>query len=98
MDDKLLDRSARTIASISTESGMLYQLSARLLSYAAWMISEGKITSDRSRTLLGSAVDEHDLRLGAESAFRKAARYARDTRDKITLVDFANTIRPVTRF
>lgn len=98
MDDNLLDRSAHTIASISTESGMLYQLSARLLSYAAWMIAEGKITADGSRTLLGNAVDEHDLRLGAESAFRKAARYARDAREKITLIDFANRIRPVTRF
>jgi serine/threonine-protein kinase PknG len=98
MDDKLLDRSARTLASISTESSMLYQLSARLLSYAAWMIAEGKIRSDRSRTLLGNAVDEHDLRLGAESAFRKAARYAGDAKEKIMLIDFANKIRPVTRF
>ncbi len=97
MDDKLLDRSARTIASISTESGMLYQLSARLLSYAAWMIAEGKITADGSRTLLGNAVNEHDLRLGAESAYRKAARYAGDTTEKIALIDSANEIRPVTR-
>ena len=97
MDDKLLDRSARTIASISTESGMLYQLSARLLSYAAWMIAEGKITTDGSRTLLGNAVNEHDLRLGAESAYRKAARYAGDTTEKIALIDSANEIRPVTR-
>jgi serine/threonine-protein kinase PknG len=98
MDDKLLDRSARTLASISTESSMLYQLSARLLSYAVWMIAEGKITSDRSRTLLGNAVDDHDLRLGAESAFRKAARFAEDSKMKIQLIDFANQIRPVTRF
>jgi serine/threonine-protein kinase PknG len=98
MDDKLLDRSARTLASISSESGMLYQLSARLLSYAVWMIAEGKITSDRSRTLLGNAVDDHDLRLGAESAFRKAARFAEDSKMKIQLIDFANQIRPVTRF
>jgi serine/threonine-protein kinase PknG len=97
MDDKLLDQSARTIASISTESGMLYQLSARLLSYAVWMIAEGKIKSDSSRTLLGNAVNEHDLRLGAESAFRKAARFAGDSNMKIQLIDFANHIRPVTR-
>jgi serine/threonine-protein kinase PknG len=97
MDDKLLDQSARTIASISTESGILYQLSARLLSYAVWMIGEGKIKADGSRTLLGSAVNEHDLRLGAESAFRKAARFAGDSRMKIQLIDFANEIRPVTR-
>ena len=76
---------------------MLYQLSARLLSYAAWMIAEGKIKADASRTLLGNALNEHDLRLGAESALRKAARYAEDTREKITLIDSANEIRPVTR-
>jgi serine/threonine-protein kinase PknG len=97
MDDRLLDQSARTIASISTESGMLYQLSAQLLSYAVWMIAEGKIKADGTRTLLGSAVNEHDLRLGAESAFRKAARFAGDSKMKIQLVDFANQIRPVTR-
>src|SRR5215469_3621414 len=89
MDDKLLNRSARTIASISTESGILYQLSARLLSYAVWMITEGKIKADDSRTLLGSVVNEHDLRLGAESAFRKAARFAGDSKMKIQLIDFA---------
>ncbi len=98
MDDTLLDRSARTIEAISTESGTLHQLSARLLSYAAWMIAQGKIKPNNSRKLLGSAVNERDLRLGAESAYRKAARYAGDAGEKIALIDAANEIRPVTRF
>jgi serine/threonine-protein kinase PknG len=98
MDDSLLDKASKTIGSISTESGVLYNLSARLLSCAVWMISQGKIKSNQSRTLLGKAVEEYELRIGAESAYRKAARYATDTSEKISLVDLANQIRPVTRF
>jgi serine/threonine-protein kinase PknG len=98
MDNALLDKAAQTIASISTESGILYRLSARLLSCAAVMIAAGKFPPDNSRKLLGSAINEHDLRVGAESAYRKAARYTQDPGEKITLIDSANEIRPVTRF
>jgi len=61
-----------------------------------WMISLGKIKADRARTLLGNPVEQYDLRRGAESEYRKAARFAADTPEKLALVDRANEIRPVT--
>jgi serine/threonine-protein kinase PknG len=98
MDDTLLDRTAHTIESISTEGEPLHQLAARLLSCAVWMISLGKIKADRARTLLGNPVEQYDLRRGAESEYRKAARFAADTPEKLAMVDRANEIRPVTLF
>ncbi len=98
MDDTRLDRAAQTIASISTEGAALHQLAAKLLSCAVWMISLGKIKADRARTLLGNPVEQYDLRRGAESEYRKAARFAADIPEKRSLVDRANEIRPVTLF
>jgi serine/threonine-protein kinase PknG len=98
MDDTLLDRAAQTIASISTEGEALHQLAARLLSCAVSMISLGKIQADRARVLLGHPVEQHDLRVGAAAEYRKAAKYAAGTAEKVALVDRANEIRPVTLF
>src|SRR5262249_30741619 len=98
MDTTRLHKAARTIASISTAGEALHQLAARLLSCAAHMISLGKMTADRTRTLLGNPVEQYDLRRGAESEYRKAARFAGGTPEKQSLVDRANEIRPVTLF
>lgn len=98
MNDTLLDRAAQTIESISTEGEALHQLAAKLLSCAVWMISLGKINADRDRALLGHPVEQYDLRIGAESEYRKAAKFAADTPEKQSLVDQANEIRPVTLF
>jgi serine/threonine-protein kinase PknG len=98
MDDTLLDRAAQTIESISTEGGVLHQLAAKLLSCAVWMIALGRIKANRSRVLLGNPVEQYELRTGAESEYRKAAKYAADTSEKLSLVDRANAIRPVTLF
>jgi serine/threonine-protein kinase PknG len=98
MDDTLLDRAARAIGSISTDGEPLHQLAAKLLSCAVQMISQGKITPDSARVLLGNPVEQDALRTGAESEYRKAARFAADTLEKHALVDQANAIRPVTLF
>ena len=96
MNDTQLDKAAQTIESISTEGGILHQLGAKLLSSAVWMLSHGKINANASRTLLGNPVEEYNLRTGAESEYRKAAKYAADTPEKIAFVDRANEIRPTT--
>ncbi len=98
MDDALLDRAAQTIAAISTEGEVQHQLAAKLLSCAVSMISLGKLKPDNTRTLLGASVEDDDLRRGAESEYRKAARFAVDAREKQVLVDRANEIRPMTVF
>jgi serine/threonine-protein kinase PknG len=98
MDSARLDRAAQTIESISTEGGALHQLAARLLNCAVWMISQGKLKVDRAHALLGNPVEPYDLRVGAESEYRKASRFAADPAEKVSLVDRANEIRPVTLF
>jgi serine/threonine-protein kinase PknG len=98
LDDALLDRAAHTIASITTEGEVLHQLAARLLSCAVSLVSEGKVKPDSARTLLGNPMEQDDLRKGAESEYRKAARLAINTSEKLSLVDQANEIRPVTLF
>jgi serine/threonine-protein kinase PknG len=98
LDDALVDRTAQTIASITTEGEAVHQLAARLLSSAAGMITAGKLKADNNRTLLGNPMEQDDLRKGAESEYRKAAKYTADTSEKLSLVDQANSIRPVTLF
>jgi serine/threonine-protein kinase PknG len=98
MDAIRLDRAARTIESISSEGEAVHQLAARLLSVAVGMVSAGTIKADGARALLGNPVDENDLRRGAESEYRQAARLAADMLEKQALVDRANEIRPVTLF
>jgi serine/threonine-protein kinase PknG len=98
LDDALLERAAHTIESITTEGEAVHQLAAKLLSCAVGMISVGKVQEDRARTLLGNPMEQYDLRKGAESEYRKAARFATGTPEKLSLVDRANKIRPVTLF
>jgi serine/threonine-protein kinase PknG len=98
MDDTRLDRAAQAIESIKTDGEAVHQLAAMLLTCAVWMISVGKIKADSARTLLGHPTEQYDLRIGAESEYRKAARLAAGTSEKQSLVDLANEIRPVTLF
>jgi serine/threonine-protein kinase PknG len=98
IDDPDLEKAARTIEAIPADSADLHQLSAKLLSAAAGMTSTGKLQEDRARTLLGTPMDQDDLRRGAEAAYRKAARFAASAREREALVDRANETRPVTLF
>jgi serine/threonine-protein kinase PknG len=98
MDDARLDRAAQAIESIKAEGEAVHQLAAMLLTCAVWMISVGKIKADSARTLLGHPTEQYDLRMGAESEYRKAARLAVGASEKQSLVDLANEIRPVTLF
>ncbi|MGB3444349.1 MAG: tetratricopeptide repeat protein, partial [Actinophytocola sp.] len=47
-------------------------------------------------TVLGCPLRENDLRVALEDCYRTLARHADNTRERITLVDSANQIRPTT--
>jgi serine/threonine-protein kinase PknG len=98
MNDTLLNSVAHTIEAISSDSEAVHQLAAKLLSFAVGMLSTGKLKADRTRELLGNSLDEYDLRRGAESEYRKAARLTVGTPEKLSLIDRANEIRPMTLF
>jgi len=48
------------------------------------------------KRLLGCALTERDLRFGLERQYRSLARLSTDSRQRVSLVDQANTVRPVT--
>jgi len=54
------------------------------------------VTAASGRTLLGSALTELDLSRGLERCYRELARLAPTRRQRIALVDQANSVRPLT--
>ncbi|HYQ69317.1 tetratricopeptide repeat protein [Actinophytocola sp.] len=67
--------------------------SERVFSAAlAWLPHNG----NSSGSVLGCALTDIDLRAALESCYRTLARHANSTRERITLVDSANQIRPRT--
>ncbi|GAA2420803.1 serine/threonine-protein kinase [Streptomyces glaucus] len=76
------------------------QLSAEVLGCALdWVLSGGRGSvpyASGGRTLLGSGLDERDLRFGLERSYRTLARLARGGEERIDLVERANRYRPRT--
>ncbi|MFH0522471.1 tetratricopeptide repeat protein [Streptomyces sp. M41] len=76
------------------------QLSAEVLGCALdWILSGGQGSAPPApggRTLLGSGLDERELRFGLERSYRMLARLARGGEERIDLVERANRYRPRT--
>jgi serine/threonine-protein kinase PknG len=96
LTEQLLEEVGQTIEGITVEGGMVHQLSARLFKATFTLIGTGKLKENSNQKLLGSIMQTNALRLAAESAYRKAAKYAKTEAEKIELVDKANSVRPVT--
>lgn len=93
-----LEHAAQTISMISTEGGMIHQLSAKLYSQALALIANGAAKEDAQQSLLGEAFVSQTLRKAAERQCREAARFASSREEKIDWIDRANAIRPQTLF
>lgn len=89
---------SQTIGSISTEGGIVHQLAGRVLNIGVKMIASKKLKENSASNLLGHKLEERKLRLGAEAEYRKAARLAANLDEKMSWVNLANTVRPVTLF
>ncbi|MFD4786946.1 tetratricopeptide repeat protein [Streptomyces sp. NPDC058459] len=76
------------------------RLSAEVLGCALdWILSRGQGTAPPAtgpRVLLGSGLDERNLRFGLERAYRTLARLAPGGEERIELVERANRYRPRT--
>ncbi len=94
MNDQILEQAAQTIEAISAEGGIVHQLAASLLSSALHLILDGAAQEDHTKQILGHKFQVGELRLGAESEYRKASRYAADLHEKTYWVDLANRVRP----
>lgn len=93
-----LQELSQTVGTISSEGGIVHQLSAGVLNIAVKMITSKKIKENRSMNLLGHRLEERQLRLGAEAEYRKAAHLAATKDEKVNWVNLANAVRPVTLF
>jgi serine/threonine-protein kinase PknG len=91
-----LDEAARTIESISADNGAVHHLAARLFSAAITVLTKSGGSANPRELLLGKPYTERALRFAAEHEYRQAARFASTAEEKMTLVDLANTVRPVT--
>lgn len=98
LTEQELQELSQTVGAISSEGGIVHQLSAGVLNIAIKMIASKKLKENSSISLLGHRLQERQLRFGAEAEYRKAARYASNKDEKINWVNCANAIRPITLF
>lgn len=87
-----------TVGAISTGGGIVHELAGSVLNIAIKMLSSKKLSENKTVSILGHRLEERQLRLGAETEYRKAARYAATQSEKIYWVNLANSVRPVTLF
>lgn len=98
INEQTLEQLSQVVGSISIEGGIVHKLMAKVLSCAIDMIGSGKVKESNKSKVLGCIMVLKNLRKGAEAEYRKAAHYADTKKDRILLVDMANSIRPVTFF
>ena len=72
-------------------------ISAQLLARAIDCLDDNDGDGARSSVrVAGCALEERELRIGLEAAYRDLARHTSDSDERIRLVDFANEVRPRT--
>jgi serine/threonine-protein kinase PknG len=83
------------VAELPARSEARARLTAEVLGAALVLVEEAGMPDDPP-VVLGRTLDDHDVRLGLEEAYRALARRATDGADRIALVDRANLVRPRT--
>jgi serine/threonine-protein kinase PknG len=90
-----LTSASTAIEAISLSGVERYRATLMVLDTALELVTSRVLMANASVKILGYALQEHDLRLGLEQAFRGMARLV-DGEMKIQLVDRANQVRPRT--
>jgi serine/threonine-protein kinase PknG len=98
LTEQVLEQLAHTVRAITSGGGIVHQLTAKVLNSAVKMLASKKLQENNTFKLLGYKLEEYQLRLGAEAEYRKAARYAATSEEKIKWVNLANAVRPLTLF
>jgi serine/threonine-protein kinase PknG len=91
-----LEAASRTIEELQVDAEVRYGLTKDILASALAMMTDGSIAPDGSVKIAGAPLDERNIRLGLEKAYRELAHYAPTHAEKIALVDKANEYRPLT--
>jgi serine/threonine-protein kinase PknG len=92
-----LKHASEVHAALGVDNQATHLLAAELLLKAAQEAEAGHFPG-KGVSLLGCPATPKDLKLGAEKALRRAARFAADAASLIALVDRANMARPRTLF
>jgi len=98
LTEEILQQLSLAVSAITSEGGIVHQLTAKVLYSAIKMLASKKLKENKKFKLLGYSLEEYQLRLGAEAEYRKSAHYAATLDEKIKWVDRANSVRPVTLF
>jgi serine/threonine-protein kinase PknG len=93
--DDLL-RAAVTVDRLGLDAQQHAALVKELLETALDLLWEGKLTAAQGVTLLGHPCDERGIRLGLETVFRDLARLSTTVGERVSYVELANRVRPVT--
>jgi serine/threonine-protein kinase PknG len=86
---------AAVVEGLPLERERRARLTTEVLESALVLVQDNTFNAN-GQLVLGCALDEHDVRLGLERAYRNLARLASSTNERIALVDRANGIRPRT--
>ncbi|WP_407685696.1 serine/threonine-protein kinase PknG [Mycobacterium sp. HUMS_1102779] len=93
-EEEIRDAARRVEALPPTEPRVL-QIRALVLGGALDWLEDNEASTNH---ILGYPFTEHGLRLGVEASLRNLARVAPTQRHRYTLVDMANTVRPISTF
>lgn len=93
-----LEQAAKTVEALMLEGVERFSIARDIFDTALNLLTEGKLTPTTSVSLLGHGVDDRQVRLGLEAAYRGLALLANDDDEMIRLVDMANAVRPRTLF
>jgi serine/threonine-protein kinase PknG len=91
-----LQRAAVTVDRLGLDAQQHAALVKELLETALDLLWEGKLTAAQGVTLLGHPCDERGIRLGLETVFRDLARLSTTVGERVSYVELANRVRPVT--
>jgi serine/threonine-protein kinase PknG len=91
-----LARASATIEALMLEGAERFRLAGAIFTTALRLLGAGQLKPTPEVKLLGYSLEDTGLRLGLESAYRNLAKLTDNEGEKITLVDMANKVRPIT--
>src|SRR4029450_11883108 len=91
-----LEKASATVEALMLQGVERFSLVRDIFATALGLLDAGQLQSSPAVKLLGHSLDDTNIRLGLENAYRNLARLTNDEDAKIGWVDRANRVRPRT--
>jgi serine/threonine-protein kinase PknG len=91
-----LEKASATVEALMLQGVERFSLVRDIFATALGLLDAGQLQSSPAVKLLGHSLDDTNIRLGLENAYRNLARLTNDAGEKIALIDMANKVRPKT--